>query len=84
MPRTKGPPSYFCANCDAMYHVSKIEDEDEAADPEKTCLGGAPFPARDGKFLLKYLMLRKAGRLRRGRVSAALRRYSRTPRSSRR
>jgi hypothetical protein len=68
-----------------MYQVSKIQREDEAADPEITCLEcGAPFPAREGRFLLKYLMLRKATRLRKGRPSAAQRAKSRTPRSSRR
>jgi hypothetical protein len=85
MGTTKGPQSYFCAVCDALYQVSKTEGEDKAADLEVTCLAcGAPFPAREGKFVLKYFMLRKAARLRRGRPSAALRRYSRTARSSRR
>jgi hypothetical protein len=85
MGTTKSPQSYFCAVCDAMYQVSKTEGEDEATDPEITCLVcGAPFPAREGKFVLKYFMLRKAARLRRGRLSAALRSKSRTARSSRR
>jgi hypothetical protein len=82
---TKGPQSYFCANCDAIYQVSKIEGGDRATNPEVPCLVcGAPFPAHDGAYLLKYFMLRKAARLRRGRLSAALRSKSRTARSSRR
>jgi hypothetical protein len=85
MGTTKGPQSYFCDNCDAMYEISKIEGGDTAADPEIACLVcGAPFAAREGAYLLKYLMLRKATRLRKGRPSAAQRAKSRTPRSSRR
>jgi hypothetical protein len=47
MGTTKSPRSYFCAVCDAMYQVSKTEGEDEAPDPEITCLVcGAPLNER--------------------------------------
>ena len=61
------PPSAFnCPNCDALYQVIKTEAGPETVDREITCRSrGAPFQGRDGKFVVKYFMLRKATRRKR-------------------
>src|SRR5262249_49079698 len=57
---------YFCQNCKALYQIVKVEAGPQTADREVTCRDcGAPFPVREGKFALKYLMLRRATRVRR-------------------
>jgi hypothetical protein len=58
--------SHFCQNGKALYQIVKVEAGPQTADREVTCRDcGAPFPAREGKFALKYFMLRKATRVRR-------------------
>jgi hypothetical protein len=55
---------FFCPNCKALYQVVKIEAAPETTDREITCREcHAHFPAREGKFGLKYFMLRKAAHL---------------------
>jgi hypothetical protein len=67
------PPSFIsftCPNCRALYHLVKVEAGPEVNDQETECRScGSPLPDRDGKFVLKYFLLRKAGRTRR-RLSA--------------
>ena len=66
MPISK--PLFFCPNCKALYQVVKAEAGPETADREITCQEcKAPLPAREGKFILKYFMLRKAARLHKSR-----------------
>jgi hypothetical protein len=60
------PPSFIsftCAHCQALYHVVKVEAGPETTEAEVTCLAcGVPFAGREGKFVLKYLMLRHGAR----------------------
>ena len=69
------PPSFIsftCSNCQALYHVVKVEAGPETTDREVTCRScDAPFPGREGKLVLKYFLLRNAGRTRRGRARQA-------------
>ena len=59
MPTDK--PFYFCPNCNALYEIVKVKAGPESEHRRITCqVCSAPFPARDGKFVFKYLMLRKA------------------------
>jgi hypothetical protein len=53
-------------NCQALYHVVKVEAGPETTEAELTCRAcGAPFPGREGKIVLKYFMLRHGARGRR-------------------
>jgi hypothetical protein len=57
--RAGNPPMYYCPNCDALYQIVRVEAARETSFREITCGDcGAPFPARQGKFILKYFMLR--------------------------
>ena len=56
-------PFFFCPTCRALYQIIKVEAAPETNYREITCRDcGTPFPARDGKFVLKYFMLRHAAR----------------------
>jgi hypothetical protein len=60
-----GPPgsnSFVCPICQAPYQVVKVERGRETTiDRELACLScGAQLPGREGNFVLKYFMLRKA------------------------
>jgi hypothetical protein len=58
-----GKPFFKCPNCSALYHIVKVEGGPEAVDREIICRAcGAPLQAREGKFVIKYFLLRKAGR----------------------
>jgi hypothetical protein len=60
--------SFVCPNCHALYRVVRVEADPEMVEREITCRAcGGPFPAREGKFLLKYFLLRKGGRTQRWR-----------------
>ncbi len=66
----KRPPSSFpmftCPNCNALYQLVKVEAGPESKDGEIPCPAcGAPLAGRDGKFVLKYFLLRKGARSRR-------------------
>jgi hypothetical protein len=65
------PPSlnsFICSNCQALYHIVKVEAGPETVDHALTCRAcGAPLPSREGKLVLKYFLLSKAGRTRRQR-----------------
>ena len=53
--------TFTCLNCDALYQVVKTGPEQETVDRWATCRScGGPLPARDGKYVLKYFLLRKA------------------------
>ena len=54
---------FTCASCDALYQVVKAEAGPETRDGEIACrVCGAPLAPRDGEFVLKYFLLRKAER----------------------
>jgi hypothetical protein len=60
-----GKLSYFCPNCNALYQLVKVDAGPETNDRQITCRAcGAPLPAREGKFVLKYFMLREGVRVR--------------------
>ena len=52
---------FTCPNCNALYHVIKVEPGPETVNREITCRAcGGPLPTRDGIFVCKYFLLRKA------------------------
>jgi predicted Zn finger-like uncharacterized protein len=56
-------PIFNCPNCNALYYVAKAEVRSEIVDRWVTCRTcKGPLPACEGKFILKYLLLRKAVR----------------------
>jgi len=60
-----GRPAAFnpftCPNCGAFYQVVKAEAGPETDNREITCCAcGGPLVGREGKFVLKYFLLRKA------------------------
>jgi predicted Zn finger-like uncharacterized protein len=58
-------PSFTCPNCGALYQLVKAEGGPETVDREVACWScGASLPGMEGKFVLKYFLLRKAGRVR--------------------
>ena len=63
---------FNCPHCNALYQVVKVEAGPETIDREITCRScGGPLTGRDGKFVIKYFLLRKAGRVqkwKRGRI----------------
>jgi hypothetical protein len=58
--------TFTCPNCQALYHVVKMEAGPETVDRTLTCraCGVAPLPSREGSFVLKYFMVRKGARMR--------------------
>jgi predicted Zn finger-like uncharacterized protein len=65
------PPSFYsftCPNCQALYDLVKVEAGPETTIEEVKCLScGGPLPAREDEFILKYFLLRKAGRVQQSR-----------------
>jgi ssDNA-binding Zn-finger/Zn-ribbon topoisomerase 1 len=61
--------SFFnCPNCQALYQLIKQAAAPKYNERQITCRAcGASLPAREGKFALKYLMLREAARVQRWR-----------------
>jgi hypothetical protein len=61
---SQGTAVHFnCPNCNALYRLIKAEAGPETLDGEISCrVCGAPLPGRDGSFVLKYFLLRKAAR----------------------
>jgi hypothetical protein len=61
------PPAFnpfTCPNCGAFYQVVKAEAGPETDTREITCRAcGGPLTGRDGKFVLKYFLLRKRPRV---------------------
>src|SRR6476646_2985890 len=55
------PPLFTCPNCKALYQVVKLEAGLGTIDAEIRCrVCGGPLVGREGKFVLKYFLLRKA------------------------
>jgi hypothetical protein len=53
----------YCPHCEALYHVIKLEAALETVDRQIKCtICDGSLPAGDGKFTLKYFLLRKATR----------------------
>ena len=62
----------LCPNCKAFYQVVKVEAGPETADSEITCrVCGGPLAGREGDFILKYFLLRKAGRTQGSKKAAS-------------
>jgi predicted RNA-binding Zn-ribbon protein involved in translation (DUF1610 family) len=60
--------SFHCPNCNALYQIVRQEAGPETIDKGITCRScGAPLPAREGKFVLKYFLLRKSARTQKWR-----------------
>ena len=54
---------FVCPNCGAKYRIVRTEGP-SVSDREVTCLScGAPFPAREGKFVLKYFRIDRPKRV---------------------
>jgi len=65
------PPSFIsftCRKCKALYHIVKVEAGPETVFQEVPCrVCRAPLVGREGNFVLKYFLLRKAARVRKWR-----------------
>ena len=58
--------TYTCPNCRALYQIVKMEAGPETDSREIVCRAcGGPLVGREGKFVLKYILMRKAARTRR-------------------
>src|SRR5271155_594708 len=63
MPAKSWTTHFNCPNCNALYQVVKAEAGPETVDREITCRAcGGPLVGREGNFVLKYFLLRKAAR----------------------
>jgi hypothetical protein len=61
MPSPNAPPFYRCPNCKALYQVVRTKGGPETVNLEAACgICKGPFVAREGQFVLKYFLLRKA------------------------
>jgi hypothetical protein len=64
--RPPGFDSFTCPNCQALYYIVKVEAGPETDSREIVCRAcGGPLVGREGKFVLKYFLWRKAVRTRR-------------------
>jgi predicted Zn finger-like uncharacterized protein len=73
----KGNPSSFnfftCPNCRALYEVVKIEASPETEKHEVRCqVCAGTLDGREGKFVLKYYLLREAIRRERRKWRRAI------------
>jgi hypothetical protein len=60
--------SFNCPNCNALYQLVSIEVGPETVTRDITCRScGSSLPGREGKLVLKYFLLRKAGRIQNGK-----------------
>jgi hypothetical protein len=58
-----GAVPFNCPSCNTLYHVVKAEAGPVTIDRWVTChTCHGPIPAREGKFMLKYFLLRQAAR----------------------
>jgi predicted Zn finger-like uncharacterized protein len=61
--------AFKCPNCTAEYRVVRVE-ADPAKDREITCRKcGGTLLGREGKFILKYFLQHRPGKLERRRTS---------------
>jgi hypothetical protein len=52
---------FRCSGCSALYQVTKAQAGPETVDLKITCqVCDEPLAAREGQFVLKYFLLRKA------------------------
>jgi hypothetical protein len=57
--------TFTCPNCRALYQIVKVEAGPETDSREIVCqVCDGPLAAREGEFVLKYFLLRKAARPR--------------------
>ena len=64
------PTAFTCPKCQTRYQVVKGERGPETVDHDVACRScGAPFPGRDGEFILKYFVLRKPARFESRRLT---------------
>jgi hypothetical protein len=69
--------SFSCPNCQALYQIVKVEAGPESVSDEVPCrVCGAPLAGREGKFVLKYFLLREATRVWRSVSDKQLKRDS--------
>jgi hypothetical protein len=67
-----GTQFFNCPHCNALYQIVKAAAGPESADHEVACrVCDGPLPGREGNFVVKYFMLRKAGR-RKGDIASAV------------
>jgi predicted Zn finger-like uncharacterized protein len=60
---------FTCPKCKALYEIVEVEAGPETTDREVTCqVCGAPLAGREGKFVLKYFLLRKGIQPRRAKA----------------
>jgi hypothetical protein len=61
MPSPNATPLFRCPSCNALYQVVKAEAGPETVALEIACrVCSRPLVAREGQFVLKYFLLRKA------------------------
>jgi len=66
-----GRTSFACPKCNALYQVVRQEAGPETIDYPIRCRACDDLlPARDGKFVLKYFLLREGGHIQQWRVAA--------------
>ena len=54
---------FNCRNCNALYHLIKVDAGPETINSEIACrVCGAPLAAREGSAVLKYFLLREPAR----------------------
>jgi hypothetical protein len=72
------PPSFnsfTCPNCQALYHVVKVEAGPETDFQDVACrVCRGSLLGREGNLVLKYFLLREAGRVQKSRRVRFLRR----------
>jgi hypothetical protein len=68
---------FNCPGCRALYHVVKTEAGLGTTNGEATCqICGGGLPAREGKYILKYFLLRRARRYRPKSPQISLQKHS--------
>jgi hypothetical protein len=79
------PPAYIsstCPNCQALYHIVKVEAGPETVFQDMPCqVCGQTLAGREGKFVLKYFLLRKAARVQKWAAHAHCRAKMKAPAS---
>jgi hypothetical protein len=64
MPDPNAVPLFRCKSCFALYQVVKAPAGAETVDRELACrVCNGSLAAREGQFVLKYFLLRKASRM---------------------
>src|SRR5262249_12881043 len=63
------PSLFHCPNCNALYHVIKVDPGPETVDRAVTCrVCGESFASREGNAVLKYFLTRKPSRAQGGAI----------------